>query len=211
MPWRLIVASDSAFRAQDPDCLALKAAIAVVAPCGERLGGKVAILDWYSKKQSLVCRSTFGAELLALADGSSFGLFLQGLLEELQEGPCSAQRLLEQQRNGQQKVSLDVVVDARAVYAAVTAVEIKPPSEKHLWYQVRALRDLLEAKTIRYLAWADTVDMLCDCLTKGGVNRDRILKAWEHGVWHVGGDPPLLWRAKGKNASLQGSAANIAS
>ena len=195
-PLRLLVLSDSAYRAAEPDCLALRAAILAIVTDGHKLGGPLHVLDFYSRKQTLVSRSTFSAELLGLADAASSGLHLQSLLEEVFFGARSADALVQAQTAGTMQVPLDVAVDAMAVWQAVTAEELKPPTERHMFLHVKAFRDKLDAGSIRTLWWVDTRDMLCDCLTKGGISREAVLEAWRSAQWALVGDAPRPWRAK---------------
>ena len=65
-------------------------------------------------------------------------------------------------------------VDAKSVYAAITATFIKQPAEKSLLCHIQYLRELLDKHIIRYLIWMDTRDMYSDGLTKGAVSRDAL-------------------------------------
>ena len=186
---------DSAFRAQEPDCLALRAAIMAVTTDKTELGGPLAIVEFYGRKLPVVVRSTFGAESQGLADGLSTASFIAGFIDELQYGCKSAAVLQEQISTGTLQTKVDAVIDAQSVFRAITADEVKPPSEKHLFYIIKMIRDMLEQGSLRRLYWADTRDMLCDCLTKGGVDREKLLAAWRTGVWEIQGDPPEMWSA----------------
>ena len=63
-PIGLASIADSAYRADDEDCLALRAAIFVIIEVRKGVpGGRMHVLDYYSKTQSRVNRSTFSAEL----------------------------------------------------------------------------------------------------------------------------------------------------
>ena len=195
-PWRVLAILDSAFRAQEPDCLALRAAIIAVTTDKTELGGELAIVEFYSRKLPLVVRSTFGAESHGLADGLSTTSFLAGFIDELQYGCKSSAMIHEQISNGSLQTKLDAVIDAMSVFRAITADEVKAPSEKHLFYVIKMVRDRLEQGSLRRLYWADTRDMLCDCLTKGGIDRERLLDTWRTGVWELQGDPPEMWAAR---------------
>ena len=65
-------------------------------------------------------------------------------------------------------------VDAKSVYAAVSATFIKQPAEKSLLFHIQYMRELLDKHMIRYLLWVDTRDMAADGLTKGAVARDAL-------------------------------------
>ena len=65
-------------------------------------------------------------------------------------------------------------LDAKSVYAAVTATFTKQPAEKSLLSHVQYLRELLDKDIIQGLVWLDTRDMGADGLTKGSVSRDAL-------------------------------------
>ena len=75
-------------------------------------------------------------------------------------------------------------VDAKSVFAAVTATFIKQPAEKSLLSHVQYLRELLDKGISRLLFWIDTRDMGADGLTKGAVSRDA-LHAFMRGLMHL--------------------------
>ena len=57
----IVIFSDSAYRADEEDCLALRAAIATIMEVrNETPGGAMHVLDFYTRKQARVNRSTFG-------------------------------------------------------------------------------------------------------------------------------------------------------
>ena len=78
-------------------------------------------------------------------------------------------------------VIVDLVVDARAVFDAIKAMDICTPSECSLKLHLIAVRDWLYSKRIRFLFWSDTRDMIADAMTKGGVVRDLIEGAMNKG------------------------------
>ena len=65
-------------------------------------------------------------------------------------------------------------VDAKSVYAAVTATFVKTPAEKSLLCHVQYLRELLDKGILEQLIWIDTRDMYADGLTKGAVSRKAV-------------------------------------
>ena len=65
-------------------------------------------------------------------------------------------------------------VDAKSVFAAVTATFIKQPAEKSLLCHVQYLRELLDKRVMQHLVWLDTRDMAADGLTKGAVARHAL-------------------------------------
>ena len=65
-------------------------------------------------------------------------------------------------------------VDAKSVFAAVTATFLKTPAEKSLLSHVQFLREFLDHPVIHSIHWIDTRDMHADGLTKGAVSRDLL-------------------------------------
>ena len=83
-PIGMMVLSDAAYRADETDCLALRAAVAGLCELRDGVpGGCFHVLDWYSRKQTRVNRSTFGAELNALLESVDLGLVLACFLGEI--------------------------------------------------------------------------------------------------------------------------------
>ena len=71
-PWQVTAFPDSALRAQEPDCLAIRAAVILITCVGFfPKGGKAGVLEFYSRKETKVCRSTFSVELASVDDGVS--------------------------------------------------------------------------------------------------------------------------------------------
>ena len=191
---------DSAFKATEPDCLATRACVIVLGTArGENAtlpgGGPVGVVEFYSRKQPRVCRSTFAAELSSTDDAASLGLLIRGMFAELILGPCKAGKLAELTDSGQLPVALEVATDNRGMFSGVTATEVKTPSEPHLLYLMKALRDRLGSKAIDALWWFDTRDMICDAMTKGTLSREPLLKLWRTAMLEINGDPPVVWRA----------------
>ena len=78
---------DSAFRADEPDFLALGADVMSLAPhSGTHVGGLMHVLVITSKTQSRVNRNTFSAEAHALGDSGSAAIALAGMLHEVALG-----------------------------------------------------------------------------------------------------------------------------
>jgi hypothetical protein len=57
--------------------------------------GRILALEWKSSRQKRACRSTFGAETLALSDAADVGDYMRGLLYEMQN-PAADPRDSEQ-------------------------------------------------------------------------------------------------------------------
>ena len=66
---------------------------------------------------------------------------------------------------------VDMAINARAVFDALTAQDASEPSESSLKLHVLAFRDGLYRGVCSVLWWTDTRDQIADGLTKGGVSR----------------------------------------
>ena len=62
-------------------------------------------------------------------------------------------------------VPLSRSIDAKSVYAAVTATFIKRPADRSLLCHIQYLRELLDRRILPCLTWLDTRDMSADGLT----------------------------------------------
>ncbi|CAE7496221.1 RE1 [Symbiodinium sp. CCMP2592] len=120
-PWKLVVVSDSAFKGEEQDCLAMRSCIiALAAREGLAKGeNQLQILEFVSKKQSKVCRSTFAAELHSCLDAIGAACVINAALTEVLNGVSSATELAAKQDAGSQSLALDVAIDAKSVWAAV--------------------------------------------------------------------------------------------
>ena len=185
-PLCITVLSDAAYRADDEDCLALRAAVAVLIEERDGVpGGKMHLLDFYSRKQTRVNRSTFSAELNALLEATDLGLVLCCFAGEVVHGTTSARELARSVEIGNLPFPLHLVGDAHAVFSAIVASEISVPNERTMLFGVKAVRDYLDTKKITALHRVDTRDMLADGLTKGTISRDCLLLALKDGEWRV--------------------------
>ena len=95
------------------------------------------------------------------------------MLYEVAHGPMSA-AAARQRRESQGLFPMSLVVDAKSVYAAVTASFLKTPADKSLLSQVQYIRELLDGHVLQAIVWADTRDMEADGLTKGSVGRGAL-------------------------------------
>ena len=156
------------------------------------------VLDWACKSQRHVTRSTFSAELLAACDATDQGILIAHMLRELEHGPMSALEARNRRMAGGY-IPVAVYLDAKSVYAAVTATFIKQPAEKSLLCHVQYLRELLDKGILSYLYWIDTRDMGADGLTKGSVAR-ALLHTYMSGIMTLD-HPSEAWSTKLGTAS----------
>ena len=186
-PLVLYAVGDSAFSAGEFEGLALRGGFVLVAERGAdgkpKLGGKCQVLDYYCRKHSRVCRSTFTAELHNLIDICNQALLVRSMLVELEVGPKPPGQLAEIVDTGLHMISVEGIVDARAVYDAVTADVVKTPDDKHMLLHALKLREWLDRGAVRALWWCDTLDMIADGMTKGSIDREDILGLCKAGIW----------------------------
>ena len=95
------------------------------------------------------------------------------MLHELEVGPMSAQEARDKRSQGGYR-PLSLNIDAKSVFAAVTATFLKQPAERSLLSHVQYLRELLDTKVLSALFWIGTRDMGAYGLTKGSVARDAL-------------------------------------
>ena len=141
----LVVAciSDSAFQTKEPDCLALRGGIVALLETGadqQAPGGALHVLEFYSRKQKRVTRSTFGAELHSLSECAELGMLLAGCIHEVRHGACPAGKLAQLESTGSFGVFVHAFLDAESVFSAVTASEMSVPTEANLLYPLKALQ-----------------------------------------------------------------------
>ena len=120
--------------------------------------GTFALLDWRSGRQKRACRSTFGAETLALSDTADRGDFMRGLLHEILVG--GDPRLSEEEG-----LPLRWVTDAKDVFDTLTRQGGHSTTEHRLALETGILRELLQRHDCS-VHWIGTDQMLADCLTK---------------------------------------------
>ena len=117
-----------------------------------------ALLDWRSGRQKRACRSTFGAETLALSDTADRGDFVRGLLHEILAGG-------DPRKSEEEGLPLRWVTDAKDVFDTLTRQGGHSTTEHRLALETGILRELLQRHDCS-VHWIGTDQMLADCLTK---------------------------------------------
>ena len=107
------------------------------------------------------------------------------MLVELHLGPTPPAQLAEIIESGRCDISVEGVVDAKAVFDAVTADAVKTPDDRHMLLHALKFREWLDRGAIRALWWCDTLDMIGDGMTKGSVDRKEILLLALQGIWQT--------------------------
>ena len=108
--------SDSSYKSNDGDCLAIRSGvICLTNKTGLVVGdNQVQLLDFISKKQSRVCRSTYAAEMYSALDLIGLAVNINLGLTEVLSGIRSATELSSMQEHGENVIKLDLC-DRRAV------------------------------------------------------------------------------------------------
>eukprot|EP00959_Pyramimonas_sp_CCMP1952_P085462 1787685-Pyramimonas_sp.AAC.1 len=75
---------------------------------------RIVMLDWYSRKQNNVVRSTYAAELMALLDALGTGTLMNVALTEISEGVCTANQMRVRQEAGDLVLKMIAAIDAKA-------------------------------------------------------------------------------------------------
>ena len=190
-PWKLMAISDSSFKGEGQEHLAVRSGIiGLVDRDGPHVGDNaMQVVEMVSKKQSRVCRSTFAAELLSAIDLTGTAFRINSALSEILEGCTSATQLLSKQESMTHALELDLAIDAFSVWTRSTVEEIRC-SDGALFLHLLAFRELL-GKGVKRLLWIDTRDMVSDGLNKGTVDRTAIRILSELGIWKVQHEPKI--------------------
>ena len=199
LPVQLLTMGDSAFKRDDSDNTghAMKGGMFMLhgALAGSVVSGPIQLLEYFSRKQRHVCRSTYAAELFSLTEAADVALHLASALYELAHGVRTTETLRLIREGGlKSPVAIVVVVDADSVFTSVTAQQVKAPAERSLLIHLQWVRELLDRHVLHSLAWCDTRDMVSDALTKGCVDRARVHAAMDGKI--VVEFPAKTWRSK---------------
>ena len=198
---RLVVHSDGSFKREEETGYGMRGAVHLRMGKCRRTSHEVChLLSAVSRSHKLVCRSSFGSELLA-ACGAADDLNQYALtLHEMQHGPASAATVRQLREEGGYAFTSELVVDGMSVFSALLMDPVKPPSEKsmagHLWW----LADQLRTKQLNDLLWCDTRDMRADPMTKGTIGRDLILDVMQGQFAYVHHQPVRFSTEKAKRS-----------
>ena len=190
-PHYLLVISDSAYKGEDQDHLAIRSGIVAIAHgTGPKCGtNQLHLLEFVCKKQSRVSRSTFSAELYSALDLVGLAMNIQMAIHEVSHGNQRPARLLELLEGGRLQPPMVNVIDANSVFDAMVSKEVRSPSDSSMLIHILRYRELLRNGTISRTVWVDTRDMLADGLNKGTIDRTGLRRACEEGVWLVENEP----------------------
>ena len=156
---------------------------------------RIVMLDWYSRKQSTVVRSTYAAELMALLDALGTGTLLNIALTEIDQGVRTAGDMMVKQETGALALKMMACVDAKAVFDAITADTVKITTDRRMFVPTLAVREQLDRLQLSQLVWIDTLDMLADALTKGEIDRLALIRLGLDNEWQLTGLQPVSFTA----------------
>ena len=185
-PIKVAVISDAAFRREDKTGLAMRGCIIALAEThASHPGGHIQIIDFYSRRQRRVVRSTFGAELNALVDGFETGKLLAFTMAELLQAGHTIASLRTLEEKGEFPTPIEAVIDCRSIYDALVPSDTKVPTEGSLVMILLQIKEALVTGVLKALWWVDTADMLSDGLNKGLVARTALLSTSSTGLWKL--------------------------
>ena len=110
------------------------------------------MLDYGTKKHKRVNRSTFAAELNAAVDTIDIATIVQFTMEEIfnpsASEPSTMQKLYD---SGQLRFPMELSIDAKAVYDAITVSDFSMPSETTLVNHLHSIREMVrEAENFEF-------------------------------------------------------------
>ncbi|CAK0800860.1 unnamed protein product [Prorocentrum cordatum] len=198
---RLAVVSDSAFHAMEFEGLAIRGCVIMLLEADDEVlqtgtTYRIVMLDWYSRKQNNVVRSTYAAELMALLDALGTGTLMNVAMTEISEGVCTANQMRVRQEAGDLVLKMIAAIDAKAVFDAISADTIKVTTDKRMFVPTLAAREQIDRLQLAQLSWIDTLDMLADGLTKGELDRTALVKLGFSSEWHLSGLQPVAFSVR---------------
>ena len=210
-PLKMVTAADIAYKANEDltECTALRGYIILVVGSSSSgtdchfPGGPCTVLDWVSKKFSVITRSSFCAELRNQLEAAQTSLYLSQSLEENCRKIESANVLSQLLDQGKLQTPIHLCGDNKGVSMAVSAQNPKTPAEPNLTSHVRAIREFVDRTGhITTLVWVDNRDMIADPLTKGKTIRNALIDVLDKGIWKIV-HPTEFWPRRQKR--IQGS------
>ncbi|CAE7799125.1 pol, partial [Symbiodinium sp. CCMP2456] len=158
--------------------------VALTSRAGVQQGkNRLQVLEFTTKKQSKVWRSTFAAELYSSLDLLGVACVINAAITEVLQGPKTAAQLVEMQESGNHSLLLDAVIDARSVWQSAASDEPKC-GDQLVALHLHKLREIIRTFVDRYV-WCDTRSMLADGLTKGIIDRQPLRRLAAEGIWMI--------------------------
>lgn len=183
---KTLVISDSAFRREDSSGLAMRGCVIGIAEnFSDQVGGHIQMIEFFSRRQRRVVRSTFGAELGSAADGVEIGKLIAYTLAELIIPNLTTAQIIRLDETGGLPVPIQLVTDCRSLYDALKVDDTSIPSESSLLMPLLQLKENLRTGTLQSIVWCDTRDMAADGLNKGCINRQALLQLATTALWSL--------------------------
>ena len=189
-PVKVLAISDSAFRKEDRTGLAMRGAIVCVAEQCLAMpltpSGRIHPIEFFSRKQRRICRSTYSAELHGLIDAiETARLVAYAYTEILTAESISPSAMVTKDESGLLVFDIEAAIDARSIFDSLVPADTRAPTEGSLIFVLLQIKELLKCGTLRRLFWVNTHDQLADALTKGCIARSAIITAFRLGVWRT--------------------------
>ena len=190
-PMKILAIADSAFRKEDATGLSMKGAIIAICEHNDlnaevpNPGGRLHQIEWYSRRQRRISRSTFAAELHSMCDSIEVAkVVLQAVLEIMSPKPLTPIAVVKALDNPQEReINIQICTDCRSLFDTLSLEDIKAPSENALVMLLLSVKEGLQTGLISKFYWINTLDMLADGLNKGVVARAALLLASKSGSW----------------------------
>ena len=96
-----------------------------------------------------------------------------------------ATSLIALEETGGLPICLEAVIDARSVFDALAAKEVRPSSEISLIMVLHQVKESLLSHMLSRLWWVDTRDMCADGLNKGSCSREGLMTLANSGQWNL--------------------------
>ena len=194
----LVVCSDASF-ANMPGGKSQSGGLVLLAEgkVGRGEKGKFSLLDWRSSRQKRACRSTFGAQTLAMSDVTDRGDYIRGLWHEIifDADPREAEEI---------GLSMRWVTDCKDLYDCLVKDGALNTREHRLALEVVILRELLQRPKDE-LHWVATDQMLADSLTKS-MSSEYLLERLQQSEWCLKDAPEV---AKRRQAQARAERASV--
>ena len=181
---KVLIISDAAFRREDVSGLAMRGAIISIGENHrDHPGGLSNVIEYYSRRQRRVVRSTFGAETNGAADAVEIGRMIAYTMAEITTPNCTAAILTRLDETGQLPLRMQLIVDCRSLYDALKMDETQVPREASLIMLLLQLKESLRTGSLESIVWCDTRDMVADGLNKGIIARKDLINYSTSANW----------------------------
>ena len=168
-------------------------------------GGPCHFIEFFSRKQRRVVRSTFSAELNSAADAYEVGRMITWTYAAIWSPQMSMKDIQLAESHGKLCLQIHLFIDCLSILESLKQEVIRTPSEATLILLLHSLKEALTSGHLRWLSWCDTVDMLADGLNKGAVSRRALVAAFCSGSWIL--KHPVITHTEARKAKHLSTAA----